>query len=225
MNGGDYTDNLTKIVAAAAKVFAHWGLHRTKVKDVAAEAGVAAGTVYLYADSKDSLFDLALRFGMGYEISEVAQNEIPYSTNRQDTFKWLVKVARLDDLLPELHEPMLNECPLYELLGILFDFLSDHKFAIRIVERSAHEWQELATLFFSEIRDPVIKRIGKRISFENSTLSPDECETMARLVGGAIAFAAVHRFFEGGLPDTTEKSLYKKVVIRSLVKMISEKKA
>jgi len=215
-------NNLEKIIEAAASVLARWGLHRTKIKDIAAEANVAAGTVYLYADSKDSLFDLALRFGMGQKTTELIDPGQPYSTTRQATFNWLVNVAKIEELLPEFQEPQLLKLPLDQLLERLFDFLSEHKFAIRIVERSAHEWNELAALFFSEVRDPVIRKIGQRIAFENPNSSDDEIETMARLVGGAIAFSAVHRFFEGGPPDKTEKSLYKKVVVKSLVRMIQQ---
>ncbi len=221
MDSEIYHRNMEKIVVAAAKVFAHWGLQRTKIKDIAAEANVAAGTVYLYADSKDSLFDLALRFGMGHDIAELIQTGQTYSIGRQATFDWLVKVAKLEDLLPDFQEPQLIELPLDQLFGNLFDFLSDYKFAIRIVERSAHEWKELAKLFFTEIRDPVIERIGRRIVFDNPDLNVAECSAMARLAGGAIAFSAVHRFFEGGPPDTTERTLYKKVVVESLVRMIN----
>lgn len=208
------------IIHSAATVFAHWGLHRTKIQDIAAHAKVAAGTVYLYADSKDALFDLALRFGMGQDISNLNESGVPYTASRQATYQWLESVANLDDLLPDFHEPKLFELSLDQLFGNLFDFLNQHRFAIRIVERSAHEWNDLATLFFDQIRDPVIHRIGARLARESDQWTPDELEAMSRLVGGAIAFSAVHRFFEGGKPDTTEKSIYKKAVVQSLVRMV-----
>ena len=209
-----------EIVHAGALVLAHWGLHRTKIQDVAKKANVAAGTVYLYADSKESLFDLALRYGMGQDLEPLLKGGLPYSATRRETFEWVSQVGKLNKLLPDFEEPQLFQLPLETLFGNLFDFLSEHKYAIRIVERSAHEWEELAALFFEQIRDPVVRRIGKRIAFETPELSPDEIEALARLVGGSIAFSAVHRFFEGGPPDTTEKSVYRKVVVESIVRMI-----
>jgi TetR/AcrR family transcriptional regulator, fatty acid metabolism regulator protein len=55
------------ILEAAVKTFARTGYHRTRVADIAGEAGVADGTVYIYFKSKEdiliSLFqDLMLRF-------------------------------------------------------------------------------------------------------------------------------------------------------------------
>jgi TetR/AcrR family fatty acid metabolism transcriptional regulator len=48
-------DKFTAILRAAAKVFARAGYFNAKVSDVAREAGVADGTVYLYFKNKDDL--------------------------------------------------------------------------------------------------------------------------------------------------------------------------
>ena len=208
------------IITAAAEVFAFWGLSRTKIQEVAKAANVAPGTVYLYADSKDSLFDLALKFGMGGSFEAFNKLPLPYSTTKSQTVKWLSELATVEKLLPDFLEPQLLHLPLDKLLGNLFDFLSSHRYAVRIVERSAHEWQDLAFLFFEQIRDPVIGCICRRIQFENPQLSNDECIAIARLVGGAVAFASVHRFFEGGQADNTDPVIYKNVTIDSLVRMI-----
>lgn len=55
------------ILEAAVKTFAQTGYHRTRVADIAREAGVADGTVYIYFENKEdilvSLFqDLMIRF-------------------------------------------------------------------------------------------------------------------------------------------------------------------
>jgi TetR/AcrR family fatty acid metabolism transcriptional regulator len=48
-------DKRTRIMQAAAKVLAEQGYHRTKIRDIAQEAGVADGTIYLYFDNKEHL--------------------------------------------------------------------------------------------------------------------------------------------------------------------------
>jgi AcrR family transcriptional regulator len=58
-----------QIVVAAGRVFALLGYRRALVTDVAAEAGVAIGTVYRYAETKEELFELALRRGFGVETA------------------------------------------------------------------------------------------------------------------------------------------------------------
>ncbi|MEV0293018.1 TetR/AcrR family transcriptional regulator [Nocardia sp. NPDC050710] len=44
-----------EILDAAARVFARKGFAASRIEDVAAEAGIAKGSVYLYFDSRDSL--------------------------------------------------------------------------------------------------------------------------------------------------------------------------
>lgn len=58
------TDKREAILTAATKVFAVNGYFNSKVSDIAGEAGIADGTVYLYFKSKDeilhSIFDRAM---------------------------------------------------------------------------------------------------------------------------------------------------------------------
>lgn len=57
-------DKREAILRAAIKVFAQFGYFNSKVSDIASEAGIADGTVYLYFKSKDeilhSIFDRAM---------------------------------------------------------------------------------------------------------------------------------------------------------------------
>ncbi len=50
-----------EIVAAAMRLWAERGYAATRLDDVAAQAGIAKGTVYLYFPSKAALFEAALR--------------------------------------------------------------------------------------------------------------------------------------------------------------------
>src|SRR5690606_11563482 len=50
--GGDKRE---RILVAAERIFARHGFFAAKVSDVAKEAGVADGTIYLYFKSKDDL--------------------------------------------------------------------------------------------------------------------------------------------------------------------------
>ncbi|HEX2641224.1 MAG TPA: TetR/AcrR family transcriptional regulator [Pyrinomonadaceae bacterium] len=58
------TDKREAILRAAVKVFARKGFFNSKVADIAAEAGIADGTVYLYFKGKEdvlhSIFDRAM---------------------------------------------------------------------------------------------------------------------------------------------------------------------
>src|SRR6476646_534797 len=48
-------DKRERILTAAERIFARHGFFAAKVSDVAKEAGVADGTIYLYFKSKDDL--------------------------------------------------------------------------------------------------------------------------------------------------------------------------
>jgi AcrR family transcriptional regulator len=50
------TNKRTRILDAAQGLFLRYGVKRTALDDVAREAGIAKGTLYLYFDSKDALF-------------------------------------------------------------------------------------------------------------------------------------------------------------------------
>ena len=60
-------DKRERIIAAAVRVFAQHGFYTSKVSQVAREAGVADGTIYLYFKSKEdillSLFVTAMQTG------------------------------------------------------------------------------------------------------------------------------------------------------------------
>ena len=55
------TDRFHDLVEAATHVFLEQGYRRTQMADVAARMGVAKGTVYLYVESKEALFDAVVR--------------------------------------------------------------------------------------------------------------------------------------------------------------------
>ena len=53
------------LFAAATAVFIEQGYRRTQMSDVARRLGVAKGTLYLYVESKEALFDAVLRNAAG----------------------------------------------------------------------------------------------------------------------------------------------------------------
>ena len=63
-------DKRTAILNAATRVFARRGFFNAQVADVAREAGVAAGTVYLYFRSKDDLLTSIFEKSMTRALEE-----------------------------------------------------------------------------------------------------------------------------------------------------------
>lgn len=65
------SDKYQKIIQAATRVFAQKGFYNAKVADVAREANVADGTIYLYFKNKDDLLISIFENSMDTFISEV----------------------------------------------------------------------------------------------------------------------------------------------------------
>lgn len=74
-------DKRAAILSAATKIFAGKGYFNAKVADIAAEAGIADGTVYLYFKSKDeilhSIFDRAMAEFIAEGRGELAEIGVP----------------------------------------------------------------------------------------------------------------------------------------------------
>ncbi len=81
------SDKREAILRAATKVFAGKGYFNSKVADIAGEAGIADGTVYLYFKSKDeilhSIFDRAMDDFIAEGVQELAKVDGPVEKLRR----------------------------------------------------------------------------------------------------------------------------------------------
>ena len=56
-------DKPQAIIDAAIRVFARSGYYNSRVSDIAREAGIASGTIYLYFKTKDDILVTLFRSG------------------------------------------------------------------------------------------------------------------------------------------------------------------
>ncbi len=96
------TEKGDAILRAAIQVFARRGFFNSQVADVARVAGVAAGTVYLYARSKDdllvSIFDRTMREAIDEGRAALAAIEGPTARLREIARLHLDRLGRDRDL-------------------------------------------------------------------------------------------------------------------------------
>ncbi len=71
-----------ELIEAALQAFARKGFAGTKMDDIAELAGVAKGTVYLYFETKDALFEAVVRENISplFERLDVMTDDVPGST-------------------------------------------------------------------------------------------------------------------------------------------------
>src|ERR1700761_1833754 len=60
-----------EILEAALAVFAEKGFAAARLDDVAARAGITKGTIYLYFDSKQALFEALARQSIGAQFDQI----------------------------------------------------------------------------------------------------------------------------------------------------------
>jgi TetR/AcrR family fatty acid metabolism transcriptional regulator len=103
-------DKPQQILAAATRVFARKGYYNSRVSDIAREAGIAAGTIYLYFDTKEEILITLFRKNMAEFVSAVWRA----IAREQDA---VAKVKRLVELHFEILErqPELAEVVQVEL--------------------------------------------------------------------------------------------------------------
>jgi len=84
------SDKRSDIMQAALDLIAEQGFHRTPMADIAAKAGVAAGTIYRYFESKDLLINELHRELEG-KIMAVLQEGYPSGRPLRERFLYLLR--------------------------------------------------------------------------------------------------------------------------------------
>jgi AcrR family transcriptional regulator len=98
-------DKKTKILDAAIKLFTRQGYHETKLDEVAKQAEIAKGTLYLYYKSKEDLFLQCLIDG--FEKSMVQTKTVIESND--STSNRLLKLLELQAELHRHNGPLIQQ--------------------------------------------------------------------------------------------------------------------
>jgi len=150
-------DRLLAVVEAAVGVFVTHGYRRTQMQDIADVLGLAKGTLYGYAATKEALFAAAIRYGDGLEpLPDIGA--LPVRTPADGELVDLV-AGRLAAEVPDLAltkalgrdgQPRTPVEAAAELSGIVVDLyerLSRNRVAIKLVDRCASELPELGKVW------------------------------------------------------------------------------
>jgi TetR/AcrR family fatty acid metabolism transcriptional regulator len=109
MKKANQSSKRRQILDAAVKVFARNGFYNSKVLDIAKEAGVANGTVYLYFPSKDDILISIFEEQMGELIGYMGQ-EIQKESGSLNKLRKLISMQmHLIETNSELTELLLVE--------------------------------------------------------------------------------------------------------------------
>lgn len=220
-------DRFEHLVGAGIRAFvAHGGFERTSIVDVARELGVAKGTVYLYVQSKEALFDLCLRLAdREGPIAEPAALPVP-TPEHGATLTYVRELldqsgifAPLDAMLssePEL--PVREE--LTALIDTLYDLLASHRVAIRLINASARDLPPLSEVWFETARGGLNRRLAaylSRRSMQGHLRPMPDPTSAARLFTEMVFWFAVSRAFDP-VPDGVDDLFARATVKTSLLR-------
>lgn len=114
---GPSADKYESILLAAIRVFAQNGFFNSKVADVAKDAGVADGTVYLYFKNKEDLLTSIFNYTID-EAIETARKELAETTNPEQQIRKLahlhLKLMGRDENLAKVFQVELRQLKFME---------------------------------------------------------------------------------------------------------------
>ncbi|ROP84562.1 TetR family transcriptional regulator [Stella humosa] len=186
---------LAAVAEAAVRVFTRQGWRLAQVADVAAEAGVATGTIYLYAADKQALLDLAIRAAARLDLPGEAA--LPAGADMAATLRGALG-QRL--ALPRLAAvadggPMGPET-LARLLAEVYDLLARERRLVLLLDRLSPELPDMAETYGQAWRAPALGRFAAaiaRLAAAGHARRDLDAEAASRAVIEMLAWMAMRR--------------------------------
>lgn len=157
------------LVEAAVDVFAQEGFARARMGRIARRARSAAGTIYLYVESKEALFDIALRRAL--EDPSALEPELPVPSPTRDEIltnfqRCLHQASHLPQLWVALdhREPTDVAAELEAILREIWRWLARYRRAILLVRASAADWPGLGLRLEREFQADTVRRLAEYLT-------------------------------------------------------------
>lgn len=194
-------DRIDKIADAATETFIRSGYAPARIAQIAERARVGPGTIYLYAEGKEALFDLALRRAM--EDPTVWSIVLPHPTPAPGAvadalWRCLQNAAHFPQLWLAAESPPPADVA-GEVQGIvleLYRWLHRYRRAIELVERTAADWPDVSQVFYRRFWRGGVRRVAdylQRRASEGAIPVRGEGLAAAHLVIESLTWMAVHR--------------------------------
>jgi AcrR family transcriptional regulator len=218
-------DRLAQLVHCATAVFIAQGYQRTQMADIAATLGVAKGTLYLYVEGKDALFDLVLRCADAQQpLAPLPPLPIP-TPQPGATLQYVRERLAANQSLPALAAALRRQrvrdvrTELTAIMHELYDTLARNRQGITLLDRSARDHPELAALWFEGARGGVLALLTQYLEnrMRRRLLRPaPDVAVAARLLLETLVFWAVHRHWDPH-PQPVEEAVARETVVQLMV--------
>lgn len=208
---------LRELVEAALGVFCRQGFERAQVADVAKVMGVAVGTIYLYVEGKEALFDLVVRHTAEEDPEWLDDIEIPVPAPAPgSTLEFLRSVFGRQGQWPQLESAL--QAPQAadiraELDGVVreqYRLMTRHRRGLVLLMRSALEFPGLAEVFVLGLRKRLLEVLGRYLSKRMAAgqIRPlADVAATAAVLTQTIAWANLQRPSDPGLEAFSEQTV------------------
>jgi AcrR family transcriptional regulator len=223
-------DRFHDLLEAATAVFLEQGYRRTQMADVAARMGVAKGTLYLYVESKDALFDAVLRHADSANAIELPK-QLPVAAPPPDTTlemvrKRVTETAVLPALAAALERRRVGDvnAELEAILRELYAVLAGNRTGIKLLDRCSSDHPELAAIWYGTGREGALALLTRYLSdriARGKLRAVVDLDVTARITLETIVFWAVHRHWDPSpqsVDDATAEDCAVEFVAKSLAK-------
>lgn len=190
-------------------MFCWHGYARTQIADIAKEMKVAVGTVYLYVESKEALFDLVVRFASTDDPAWLDELEPPFPTPTPGaTLEFLRGLFDRDELWPELEAALASEraadlrAELEAVVREQYRLARRHRHGLALLARSAFEFPGLSEVFIFGLRQRLLEKMSRYIAMRAASRQFRNTENpfaSAAVLNQAITWANLQRPYDPGL--------------------------
>jgi AcrR family transcriptional regulator len=216
---------IASLIEVATRLFIERGYRRTQMEDITQAMGLSPAAVYRYVESKEALFDLAVRAGALSEPS-FSNLKLPVATPKagatvrfvRETLQREGRIRSLESALGS--KPAAN--PKAELEGIireLYERIARYRVGIKLLDRSALDWPQLAELWSGQLRSALVEQLARYFErrIDVGMLRPIPSPTAAaRLMIETVAFFAMHRHYDL-FPTPMDDKTAEETVVDTLV--------
>ncbi len=223
-------DRFDLLIDTATQVFIEQGYRRTQMADIADALGVAKGTLYLYVESKEALFDLACRWADAPRPVP-RPDALPVATPPAGaTIAYVSERLAREGALPALDAAFARRrvgdvgAELAGIVGELYDVLARNRRGLKLIDRSARDLPEIAAVWFSGARGGLLARLGGYLEarLRKGLFRPvPDVAAATRLVLELIVFWAVHRHWDAH-PEAIAEPTARATVIRFVTAALVE---
>lgn len=221
----------TQLIEVATRTFVARGYRLTQMSDVAEALGVAKGTLYGYVESKEALFDAAVRFADG-QIPVPEPSALPLASPAPGSTIQYIQSRLTEEasqlvLVQALSRPKGTRAKADEFESIvrdLFRCMSRNRRALKLVDRCAVDHPELAAVWFQQGRYGQVELLANYLekrSVAGKLRSLPNLQLAARMLLETIALWAIHMPWDASprpFPDEEVESALVDMLVHAYVK-------